>query len=121
VATPREIKPRHSPIYGEPSPGSAGRFATAIASPQAILSRAPISPMRLNPELPSELERIINRALEKDRNLRYQHTSEMRAELPRLKRDTDSGSPILPTAPTMLFSTALCARLSLLTWSSLHI
>jgi len=56
----------------------------------AILERAPISPIRLNPDVPSELERIINRALEKDRELRYQHASEMRAELQRLKRDTDS-------------------------------
>src|SRR5947208_5901969 len=57
---------------------------------EAILSRAPVSSVRLNPDLPAELERIINRALEKDRNLRYQHASEMRAELQRLKRDTDS-------------------------------
>ncbi|MFI5113583.1 MAG: protein kinase [Terriglobales bacterium] len=56
----------------------------------AILERAPTSPIRLNPDVPSELERIINRALEKDRELRYQHASEMRAELQRLKRDTDS-------------------------------
>lgn len=57
----------------------------------AILNRAPTPPVRLNPDLPTELEHIINRALEKDRNLRYQHASEMRAELLRLKRDTDSG------------------------------
>src|ERR1017187_5828427 len=57
---------------------------------ESILGRAPVSPVRLNPDLPSELERIINRALEKDRDLRYQHASEMRAELQRLKRDTDS-------------------------------
>jgi eukaryotic-like serine/threonine-protein kinase len=57
----------------------------------AILERAPTSPVRLNPEVPAELERIINRALEKDRELRYQHASEMRAELQRLKRDSDSG------------------------------
>jgi serine/threonine protein kinase/tetratricopeptide (TPR) repeat protein len=57
----------------------------------AILNRAPVAPVRLNPELPAELERIINRALEKDRELRYQHASDMRAELQRLKRDTDSG------------------------------
>jgi serine/threonine protein kinase/tetratricopeptide (TPR) repeat protein len=58
---------------------------------EAILNRPPVAPVRLNPDLPAELERIINRALEKDRELRYQHASEMRAELQRLKRDTDSG------------------------------
>jgi len=57
---------------------------------EAILSRAPVSPVRLNPDLPPELEHIIYRALEKDRNLRYQHASEMRAELQRTKRDTES-------------------------------
>ena len=57
---------------------------------QAILLRAPTAPVRLNPDLPTELEHIINRALEKDRDLRYQHASDMRAELQRLKRDTDS-------------------------------
>jgi len=57
----------------------------------SILERTPTSPVRLNPECSSELERIINRALEKDRDLRYQHASEMRAELQRLKRDSGSG------------------------------
>jgi tetratricopeptide (TPR) repeat protein len=65
----------------------------------ALLERAPASPARLNPDIPAELERIINRALEKDRELRYQHASEMRAELQRLKRDTESGKRIVEQEP----------------------
>jgi len=61
-----------------------------------VLNRAPVPPARLNPDVSPELERIINRALEKDRDLRYQHASEMRAELQRLRRDTDS-SRAVPT------------------------
>jgi eukaryotic-like serine/threonine-protein kinase len=57
----------------------------------SILNRAPIPPVRLNPDLPAKLEEIINRALEKDRELRYQHAADMRSELLRLKRDTDTG------------------------------
>ena len=58
---------------------------------EAIMNRAPVAPVRLNPDLSPRLEDIINRALEKDRNLRYQHASDMRAELQRLKRDTETG------------------------------
>jgi eukaryotic-like serine/threonine-protein kinase len=57
----------------------------------SILNRAPVPPVRLNPDLPAELERVIDKCLEKDRNLRYQHASEIRTDLQRLKRDTDSG------------------------------
>jgi serine/threonine protein kinase len=55
---------------------------------QAILDRAPVSPLRLNPDLPAKLEDVINKAIEKDRNLRYQHAADIRADLQRLKRDT---------------------------------
>jgi serine/threonine protein kinase/Flp pilus assembly protein TadD len=61
---------------------------------QAILDRAPVSPVRLNPDLPQHLEDIINKALEKDRNLRYQSAADIRADLQRLKRDTDSGRAV---------------------------
>ena len=58
---------------------------------EAILNRNPIAPLRLNPTLPPELERIITRALEKEARLRYQKAAEMRTELQRLKRETESG------------------------------
>ena len=61
---------------------------------QAILDRAPVSPIRLNPDLPMKLEDIINKALEKDRNLRYQHAADIRTDLQRLKRDTDTGRAV---------------------------
>src|SRR6266705_1131843 len=57
----------------------------------AILERPPVPPVRINPEVPLKLEDIINKCLEKDRELRYQVASELRADLKRLKRDTDSG------------------------------
>ena len=65
---------------------------------EAILNRAPVAPVRLNPDLPLELQRIINKALEKDRNLRYQHASEICSDLKRLKRDTESHKhPVVAT------------------------
>jgi len=76
----------------------------------AILERAPISAIRLNPDVPAELERIINRALEKDRELRYQHASEMRAELQRLKRDSTSGKKIALEEPPLPISTTSAAQ-----------
>ena len=63
---------------------------------EAIMSRAPVPAVRLNREVPPRLEDIINKALEKDRNLRYQHASEMRSDLQRLKRDTDTGRTLSP-------------------------
>lgn len=73
---------------------------TSAAVFDAILHKAPAAPVRLNSEVPTELEHIISRALEKDRELRYQHASDIRAELQRLKRDTDSGrsSAVTPVA-----------------------
>lgn len=68
----------------------------------AILERAPTAPIRLNPDVPPELERIINKALEKDRTLRYQHAGDLRADLQRLKRDTGSGKRAAVDTPAGL-------------------
>jgi serine/threonine protein kinase len=73
---------------------------------KAILDAAPTPPVRLNPEVPAKLEDIINKALEKDRNLRYQHASEMRSDLQRLKRDSDTGRSAAASSGTAVVAAA---------------
>jgi serine/threonine protein kinase len=75
------------------------RGESSAAIYEALLNRAPAPVMRLNPDLPAKLEDIINKALEKDRNLRYQVASEMRADLQRLKRDVDSSRSAIAAVP----------------------
>ena len=67
------------------------RGETSGVLTDAILNRAPASPVRLNPDVPPKLEEIINKALEKDRDLRYHNAADLRADLRRVKRDSDTG------------------------------
>jgi serine/threonine protein kinase/Flp pilus assembly protein TadD len=66
------------------------RGETSGVITEAILNRAPVAPIRLNPDLPAKLEEVINKALEKDKKLRYQSAAEIRTDLQRMKRDSDS-------------------------------
>ena len=68
---------------------------------EAIVNRAPVAVVRLNPDVPPKLEDIINKALEKDRNLRYQHAADMRTDLQRLKRDTDTERALAASSGTV--------------------
>ena len=75
------------------------RGETSAMICEAIMNRAPVAPVRLNPELPADLERIINKALEKDRDLRYRSAADLETDLKRLKRDTESGrAPVIGAA-----------------------
>jgi eukaryotic-like serine/threonine-protein kinase len=65
---------------------------------ESILNRAPVAAVRLNPDLPPKLEEVINKCLEKDRNLRYQHASDIRTDLQRVKRDSDSARATTATS-----------------------
>ena len=79
---------------------------------ESILNRTPVAPVRLNPDLPRKLEDIINKCLEKDRNLRYQHASEIGTDLQRLKRDSESGRGSAPSSGTVAAPEAPAIRLA---------
>jgi serine/threonine protein kinase/tetratricopeptide (TPR) repeat protein len=77
-----------------------------------ILNRAPVPPVRLNHEVPPKLEDIINKALEKDRNLRYQHAADMRTDLQRLKRDSESGRSHIASSGAVTVDNGRAARVA---------
>src|SRR5690349_22638171 len=88
----------------QPFPGS-----TSAVVFENILRNTPVAPVSLNPEVPPEFERILNKALEKDRDCRYQFAAELRADLKRLLREIDSGKIVtssVPAASVSLFSSA---------------
>jgi tetratricopeptide (TPR) repeat protein len=84
-----------------------------------IMNRAPVAPVRLNQDVPAELERIISKCLEKDRNLRYQHASDVRTDLQRLKRDSDSGRAVVAAAEVGLKPARKSARWGMVTGATI--
>jgi eukaryotic-like serine/threonine-protein kinase len=86
------------------------RGETSAVISEGIMNRRPVPAVRLNPDLPPKLEDVINKALEKDRNLRYQHASEMRTDLQRLKRDSESGRSPTAGSGTVAMPEAPAAR-----------
>jgi serine/threonine protein kinase/tetratricopeptide (TPR) repeat protein len=97
----------------------------------AILERAPVAPVRLNPDVPAELERIMSKALEKDRDIRSQSAAELRADLKRLKRNTESGNTAIITAPGspllrnrqrwgLIIAVVIVIAVAFLAWRNLH-
>jgi eukaryotic-like serine/threonine-protein kinase len=80
------------------------RGETSGATFDSILNRVPVPPIRINPEAPPKLQEIVYKALEKDRNLRYQHASDIRTDLQRLKRDTGSDKAATTDTPTARWS-----------------
>jgi len=86
------------------------RGDTSLVIAEAILNRAPVAPVRLNPDLSPKLEEIINKALEKDRKLRYQSTADIRTDLQRLKRDSDTTRSAAATAQVESKPAAISTR-----------
>jgi len=87
-------------LYEMSTGALAFRGESTAVTFEAILSRAPVPAVRLNPDLPADLERIICKCLDKDRNLRYQHAADVRTDLQRLKRDTESARFVSVTSGT---------------------
>jgi serine/threonine protein kinase/Flp pilus assembly protein TadD len=86
------------------------RGETSAVISEGIMNRIPVPAVRLNPDLPPKLEEIINKALEKDRNLRYQHAADMRTDLQRLKRDTESGHSAAASSAMVVVSEGPAGR-----------